>query len=123
MSQMDGGDVLWSDSHSYLSLRRGDSTAHIRMDSVNRESMEAYFNPGQALHQSGGHLPSCKGNDVLMTLTLVIDAACAFNHLKKMSGRKLGSSAPVPRWLHEDCVLDCIVDSSGKEKLCPYCCT
>ena len=27
-----------------LSLRRGDSTAHIRMNSVNRESMESYFN-------------------------------------------------------------------------------
>jgi len=24
-------------------------------------------------------------------------------------------------WLHEDCVLDCITDSSGKERLCPYC--
>ena len=28
----------------HLSFRRGDSTAHIRMDSVNRESMEGYFN-------------------------------------------------------------------------------
>ena len=27
-----------------LSLRRGDSTAHIRMDSVNQEAMKAYFN-------------------------------------------------------------------------------
>ena len=25
------------------------------------------------------------------------------------------------RWLHEDCIVDCIVDSSGKERLCPYC--
>jgi len=25
------------------------------------------------------------------------------------------------RWLHEDCIVDCITDSSGKERLCPYC--
>ena len=22
------------------------------------------------------------------------------------------------RWLHEDCILDCVIDESGKEKLC-----
>ena len=25
------------------------------------------------------------------------------------------------RWLHEDCVIDVITDSSGKERLCPFC--
>ena len=25
------------------------------------------------------------------------------------------------RWLHEDCILDSIIDSSGKERLCPFC--
>ena len=25
------------------------------------------------------------------------------------------------RWLHEDCVLDSIIDGSGKERLCPHC--
>ena len=39
-SQMDGGDGLWSDNRTYP----GDSTVHICMDSVNHESMEAYFN-------------------------------------------------------------------------------
>ena len=32
----------WWQSH--LSLRRGDSTAHIRMESVNREAIEGYYN-------------------------------------------------------------------------------
>ena len=27
------------------------------------------------------------------------------------------------RWLHEDCVLECVMDESGKEKLCPHCVT
>ena len=27
------------------------------------------------------------------------------------------------RWLHEDCILDCVIDESGKEKLCPHCVT
>ena len=25
------------------------------------------------------------------------------------------------RWLHEECILDCIIDSNGKERLCLYC--
>ena len=25
------------------------------------------------------------------------------------------------RWPHEDCVIDCVIDDSGKEKLCPHC--
>ena len=25
------------------------------------------------------------------------------------------------RWLHEDCVIDCVIDESGKEKLYPHC--
>ena len=25
------------------------------------------------------------------------------------------------RWLHEDCIVDCIIESSGKERLCQYC--
>ena len=25
------------------------------------------------------------------------------------------------RWLHEDCILDCITGISGKERFCPYC--
>lgn len=25
------------------------------------------------------------------------------------------------RWLHEDCIIDCTTDSSGKERLCPFC--
>ena len=25
------------------------------------------------------------------------------------------------RWLHEECILDCIIDSNGEERLCPYC--
>ena len=25
------------------------------------------------------------------------------------------------RWLHEDCILDCITEISGKERFCPYC--
>lgn len=25
------------------------------------------------------------------------------------------------RWLHEDCIIDCVIDTSGKEKLCPHC--
>ena len=25
------------------------------------------------------------------------------------------------RWLHEDCIIDCVTDSSGKERLCPFC--
>ena len=25
------------------------------------------------------------------------------------------------RWLHEDCVIEVITDSSGKERLCPFC--
>ena len=24
-------------------------------------------------------------------------------------------------WLHEDCIIDCVTDSSGKERLCPFC--
>lgn len=28
----------------HLSLRHGDSTAHVRMDSVNQEAMESHFN-------------------------------------------------------------------------------
>ena len=24
---------------------------------------------------------------------------------------------------HEDCILDCVIDESGKEKLCPHCVT
>ena len=25
------------------------------------------------------------------------------------------------RWLHEECIWDCIIDSNGEERLCPYC--
>ena len=25
------------------------------------------------------------------------------------------------RWLHEECVEDCVLDNSGKERLCPLC--
>ncbi len=25
------------------------------------------------------------------------------------------------RWLHEDCIMDCIVDDNGKDRLCPFC--
>ena len=25
------------------------------------------------------------------------------------------------RWLHEECVIDCIIDANGKERLCPHC--
>ena len=28
---------------------------------------------------------------------------------------------PCSRWLHEDCIIDTLVDSSGKEWLCPSC--
>ena len=28
---------------------------------------------------------------------------------------------PCSRWLHEDCIIDTLVDSSGKELLCPHC--
>ena len=35
-----GGDVF---GMSDLSLRQGDSTAHVRMDAVNKETMDQYF--------------------------------------------------------------------------------
>lgn len=28
---------------------------------------------------------------------------------------------PCTRWLHEDCIIDSVLDSSGKELLCPHC--
>ena len=40
----DGWWRRFMEQKPHLFLRRGDITAHIRMDSVNHESMEAYFN-------------------------------------------------------------------------------
>ena len=28
---------------------------------------------------------------------------------------------PCGRWLHEDCAENCMVDSDGKERYCPFC--
>ncbi len=39
----DGWWRRFLDRQPQLSLRRGDSTAHVRMDSVNKEAIEGYF--------------------------------------------------------------------------------
>ena len=40
---MDGGKAFYIET-KILSLRRTDSTAHIRMDAINKESISQYFN-------------------------------------------------------------------------------
>jgi len=38
-----GGDVFWKVSQTYVLLRQGDSTAHVRMDAAKKETIDQYF--------------------------------------------------------------------------------
>ena len=112
-----------------LSLRRGDPTAHVRMDATNREAIAYYYNLlEETLKKIRGpaqcyNMEPESSEKILRLDDVIISDRCCVCYQDYSEGEGVEwVQCPCTRWLHEDCVVDSVMDSSGKELLCPHCC-
>ena len=168
-----------------LSLRQGDSTAHVRMDAMNQETIDHYFSllkdtlsthalldkPSQIYNVDESGVPlnprppkvvttrgrvtkkvryrtsgrkgqitvvGCANASGQVIPPMIIYDAARLNPAwtrDEVPGTKYGLSpintdlcqgkdwvmCACSRWLHEECADDCVLDNTGKERLCPLC--
>ena len=117
-----------------LSLRQGDSTAHVRMDAMNRETIDHYFSllhdtlstngllnkPAQIYNVDESGVPF-KCNEDLQSAPRtnsaeVNDSECCVCFVSYDNDQSGGDwvACACGRWLHEDCADDSIVmETSG----------
>ncbi len=76
----------------------------------------------QTVREGSGNAPK---RPRLQEEAISCDTCCVcFQHYN--DGILLGTGAEwvqcvCERWLHEDCIVDYVIDKNGKERLCPFC--